>query len=198
MTAACSASERAASSRLAPTARLTAAEMAPPIAPPDTVCISITNGNTTAIAANASRPSAPTYAVSAMLTAAADSMATMFGNASDNITGSTGPWVSRSAGEGRAAAGALLMRRCPLDGWVDGLGMRSMADTATRACRRGKCRPRPLAMFVPVATRPAATLACAQRMHRLQASQRVRAPRARGGARGGRGRRRSSHAAWRP
>ena len=41
-------------------ARLIADEMAPPIAPPDNVCISIANGNTTAIAASASRPSAPT------------------------------------------------------------------------------------------------------------------------------------------
>ena len=55
-----------------------------------------------------------------MLTAAADSIATMLGNASDSITGNTGPWVSRSAGEARAAARALLMRTCPLDGLVGG------------------------------------------------------------------------------
>jgi len=57
---ACQASACAPSTSPAPSARLIADEMAPPIAPPDKVCISIANGNTTAIAASASRPSAPT------------------------------------------------------------------------------------------------------------------------------------------
>src|SRR5689334_14973659 len=46
-----------------------------------------------------------------MLTAAADTIATMFGNASDSITGSTGPWVRRSVADVKVEAAALLMRQ---------------------------------------------------------------------------------------
>ena len=47
-----------------------------------------------------------------MLTAAADTIATMLGNASDSITGSTGPWVNRSVGEGNVAACDMQKCRC--------------------------------------------------------------------------------------
>ena len=57
--AACSASVAARSRLPAPSARLMADDTPPPIAPADIICVSITNGNTSAIPASGSVPSRP-------------------------------------------------------------------------------------------------------------------------------------------
>ena len=59
MIAACSASVAARSRFPAPSARLMADETPPPIAPADIICVSMTNGNTSAIPASGSVPSRP-------------------------------------------------------------------------------------------------------------------------------------------
>ena len=59
MMAACSASVAARSRSPAPSARLIAEETPPPIAPADIICVSIANGNTSAIAASGTVPSRP-------------------------------------------------------------------------------------------------------------------------------------------
>ena len=57
--AACSASVAARSRLPAPIARLIAEDTPPPIAPADIICVSITNGNTSAMPASGSVPSRP-------------------------------------------------------------------------------------------------------------------------------------------
>src|SRR3954463_14328117 len=59
MMAACSASVAARSRLPAPSARLMAEETPPPIAPADIICVSITNGNTSAMPASGSGPRPP-------------------------------------------------------------------------------------------------------------------------------------------
>ena len=59
---------RALTSSLAPSERAMADDTPPPIAPPDMVIISMTKGNTSAIAASDSVPRRPIYVVSAITT----------------------------------------------------------------------------------------------------------------------------------
>jgi hypothetical protein len=59
MMAACSASVAARSRSPAPSARLIADETPPPIAPALIICVSMANGNTSAIAASGMVPSRP-------------------------------------------------------------------------------------------------------------------------------------------
>ena len=60
MTVACSASASARASSPAPSARLMAEETPPPMAPADSICISMTMGNTRAMAASCVVPRMPT------------------------------------------------------------------------------------------------------------------------------------------
>jgi hypothetical protein len=60
MTTACSARVRARAASPAPSARLTAEDTPPPIAPADIIWTSITKGNTSAMAASGAVPSKPT------------------------------------------------------------------------------------------------------------------------------------------
>ena len=60
ITTAWTASVRARSGSFAPSARLTAEDTPPPIAPADIICTSIANGKTSAIAASGAVPSRPT------------------------------------------------------------------------------------------------------------------------------------------
>jgi hypothetical protein len=60
MTSACTASARTRSGWPAPVARLIAEDTPPPMAPAEHICISITKGNTRAMAASAVFPSTPT------------------------------------------------------------------------------------------------------------------------------------------
>jgi hypothetical protein len=55
--------------------------------PADSICCSITNGNTKAMPAKGMMPNWPTYQVSAMLTKAAAVMAKPLGNANRKIVG---------------------------------------------------------------------------------------------------------------
>ena len=63
-TTACITSASASSRRPAPNARATAEEMPPPMAPPETICINMTTGNTSAMPASASVPRWETHQVS--------------------------------------------------------------------------------------------------------------------------------------
>src|SRR2546427_3382433 len=82
MASACTTSASASARRPAPSARAIAAEIPPPTAPADIICISISAGKTRATPASASVPSLPTKYVSMRPTEAYISMTSTFGVAS--------------------------------------------------------------------------------------------------------------------
>ncbi len=93
MSVACKTKALALTRSFAPSARLTAEEIPPPIEPADSICCNMTIGNTKAIPARGSRPSWPTYQVSAMVTSALAIMAKIFGKASRQMVGKIGAEV---------------------------------------------------------------------------------------------------------
>src|SRR6188474_497094 len=78
----------------APSARAIADATPPPMAPPDIVMVSITHGNTSAIAASDSTPSRPIYDVSAITTQVPAVSAITLGQASDSNVRRIGPSTS--------------------------------------------------------------------------------------------------------
>ena len=70
--------------------------MPPPMAPPDSICIIMKPGNTSAMPASASRPRRDTYHVSISPTAACASITSTFGQAMRSRVGTIRPWSKRS------------------------------------------------------------------------------------------------------
>ena len=70
MSVACNTRALAFTRSFAPSARLMAEEMPPPMEPADSICCNMTIGNTKAMPARGRRPNWPTYQVSAMVTSA--------------------------------------------------------------------------------------------------------------------------------
>ncbi len=121
MTTACSTSASASSRWPRPSARAIAAEMPPPIAPAEIVCISMTTGNTSAMPASASVPRRATQKVSISPVEACASMIRMFGHAMRSSIGTTGSCSSRrvcglNAGLGFASLGTSASARSPSPG----------------------------------------------------------------------------------
>ncbi len=157
ISAACNASARARSASPAPSARLIADEMPPPIEPAENICISITNGNTSAIAASGCMPSRPMYIVSAMLVDAAAAIASTLGSASRSRVGRMRPSSIACRGRGSVAVVAVDMRhaclsitRAPrrvLRRAALARGRRSFdatrSPTAAAPAIRSRCRARP-------------------------------------------------------
>ena len=94
MSVACKTKALALATSFAPSARLTAEEIPPPMEPADSICCNMTIGNTKAIPARGRRPSWPTYQVSAMVTSALAVMAKILGNANRQMVGKIGAEVS--------------------------------------------------------------------------------------------------------
>ena len=78
-----------------PSARATAVNMPPPIAPADTICSSMNNGKTSAMAARASRPSLATKYVSMSPIDVCTAITITFGSARRKIVGKIGASSSR-------------------------------------------------------------------------------------------------------
>src|SRR5256712_13953117 len=107
MASACTASASASARRPAPSARAIAAEIPPPMAPADIICISISAGKTRATPASASVPSLPTKYVSMRPTEACMSMTSTFGVASRRSVLVIGPSSrTRVLGSNRCAVAA--------------------------------------------------------------------------------------------
>src|SRR3989442_706509 len=107
MASACPASASASARRPAPSARAIAAEIPPPMAPADIICISISAGKTRATPASASVPSLPTKYVSMRPTEACMSMTSTFGVASRRSVLVIGPSSrTRVRGSNRCALAA--------------------------------------------------------------------------------------------
>ena len=100
MTTACSASALARAWSPPPSARLTADETPPPIAPADIICTSMTTGNTSAMPASDAVPRAPMYDVSPMVTSAVAVMVSVFGILTRSRVGRIGPVSNGLAGRG--------------------------------------------------------------------------------------------------
>src|SRR5215831_2341046 len=105
MITACIASASAWSRRPRPSARAIADEMPPPMAPAETICISMTPGKTSAMPASASVPSFDTNQVSINPVAACATMTSTLGHAIRNRVGTMGP-CSKTRVRGLSSAGA--------------------------------------------------------------------------------------------
>ena len=92
----------------APSARLTAEDTPPPIAPADIICCNMIIGNTSAIAASDATPKLPTYVVSAIAANAVDSIAAIFGRAKRSSVGRMGADSSGSGVRAWVAEGVVV------------------------------------------------------------------------------------------
>ena len=112
MMIACQTRAFASSFRPEPSARAMAEEMPPPMAPPESICIIMKPGNTSAMPASASVPRCETHQVSISPVEACTSMTRMFGQARRSKVGTIGPRSSSSV-RGLMAAALALMPRLP-------------------------------------------------------------------------------------
>src|SRR5579872_4101261 len=133
MTMACNTSASASSRRPPPRARATADEMPPPIAPPDSICIIMQPGNTSAMPASASVPRRETQNVSIRPVAACASITRMFGTASRNKVGAIGPSSSRRVRGSNAALDADCSVAAATRGAAASNGMLSSGRPGDRA-----------------------------------------------------------------
>ena len=118
MTTACRASASARAKSPAPSARLIAEETPPPIAPADSICISMISGKTSVMAASGVVPRMPTYTVSKIATIARTSVAARLGRVSRSRAGRIGPetraFPARAA-KGRQFLAAALTAPLPAE-----------------------------------------------------------------------------------
>lgn len=107
MISACSTSASASPVRRAPSARATADEMPPPMAPAEIICISMTPGNTSAIPASASMPNRDTHHISISPVDACASITSTLGQASRSSVGRIGSYSSARV-RGRSTGGSWV------------------------------------------------------------------------------------------
>ena len=108
MRMACSTSASASARRPAPSARATADEMPPPMAPPTSIVIIMKPGKTRAMPVSASVPRRETHQVSIRPVEACAVMTRMFGQASSSSVGTIAP-CSRRRVRGLIPAGSVLL-----------------------------------------------------------------------------------------
>src|SRR5712691_1637865 len=116
MASACTTSASASARRPAPSARAIAAEIPPPMAPADIICINMNAGKTRATPASASVPSLPTKYVSMRPTEACMSMTSTFGVASRRsvlVIGPSSRTRVRGSNRDAVAAGGASWGRDP-------------------------------------------------------------------------------------
>ena len=109
---ACTAKALARAMSPAPRARLMADDTPLPMAPADSICCSMTKGNTSAMPASDGTPMLPTNAVSIMAAAALASMAAMLGSAKRSSVGRIGPVSSRCCAASAATCAAMSAATC--------------------------------------------------------------------------------------